>query len=335
MDVLSDVLAAVRLTGAIFFDHHFRFPFAGASPPTSVIGDNVMPGSEHVIAFHAVLSGSVWAALTDDPASSVRLEAGDVVILPMGDANIVGSAPELRAEAGPSRYERPVDRPLPWIFYHEGEGPERAHAICGYLGCDARPFNPLLDALPRLFRAEMSAASQSWLAEVLRVAADESELGGVGSETILARLAEAMFVEVVRKHVTRLPEDARGWLSALRDRHVGQALRLIHGKPARDWSIETLAREVGLSRSVFAERFSHYVGVSPMHYLARWRMQLAARRLASPGVSIAQAGSEVGYESEAAFSRAFKKHVGLPPGAWRSGRSPARAERRAAMRACP
>ena len=322
MDVLSDLLATVRLTGAVFFDHHFRFPFSGASPPMSVIGDKVMPGSEHVIAFHALLSGSLWAALTDDPSSSIRLEAGDVVILPMGDANVLSSSPGLCEAVDPSGYQRPVDRPLPWIVYHQGEGPERAHAVCGYLGCDARPFNPLLEALPRLFRAEMSAASQSWLAEMLRVAAEETELGGAGSETMLARLAEMMFVEVVRKHIASLPADSRGWLSGLRDRHVGHALRLIHSQPARDWSLDALAREVGLSRSVFAERFAHYVGATPIQYLARWRMQLATRRLSTPGVTIAQAGAEAGYESEAAFSRAFKKHVGQPPGAWRTGRRP-------------
>jgi AraC-like DNA-binding protein len=321
--VLSDVLSAVRLTGAIFFEHHFRFPFVGASPPMSAIADKVMPGSEHVIQFHALLSGSLWAALADDPGSSVRLEAGDVVILPMGDANTLGSSPGMRAEADPSRYHRPVDRALPWVIYHQGEGPERAHAICGYLGCDARPFNPLLEALPRLFRAEMSAASQGWLAEMLRVAAEESELGGVGSETMLARLAEAMFVEVLRKYIVRLPEDSTGWFAGLRDRHVGHALRLIHSQPTRDWSLDGLSREVGLSRSVFAERFAHYVGTTPIQYLARWRLQLAARRLATPGVSIAQVGAEAGYESEAAFSRAFKKYVGMPPGAWRTGRHPA------------
>jgi AraC-like DNA-binding protein len=322
MDVLSDVLAAVRLTGAVFYDHHFRFPFVGASPPTSVIGERVMPGSEHVIAFHAVLSGSMWCALAGEPESSVLVEAGDVVVLPMGDANIASSARGMHAETDVSRYQRPVDRPLPWVLYHEGEGPERTHAVCGYLGCDARPFNPLLEALPRLFKAEISPASQNWLVEMLRIAAEESELGGVGSETMLARLAEAMFVEVVRKHLARLPGDSPGWLSGLRDRHVGQALRLVHGQPARDWSLEMLAREVGLSRSVFAERFTRRLGLAPMRYVARWRMQLATRLLGAPGMSVAQAGAEVGYESEAAFSRAFKKHVGTSPGAWRTGRHP-------------
>jgi len=131
-----------------------------------------------------------------------------------------------------------------------------------------------------------------------------------------------MFVEVIRKHIARLPEDSRGWLSALRDRHIGQAMRLIHGQPGRQWTLETLAHEVGLSRSVFADRFTHYVGLPAMQYLARWRMQLAARRLEIPGMSIAQVTTEVGYETEAAFNRSFKKYVGTPPGAWRKGRIP-------------
>jgi len=157
---------------------------------------------------------------------------------------------------------------------------------------------------------------------LLQVAADESELGGAGSETMLAKLAEVMFVEVIRRHIARLPEDSRGWLPALRDKHIGQAMRLIHGQPGRQWTLEALAQEVGLSRSVFADRFTHYVGLSPMQYLARWRMQLAARRLEIPGLSIAQVAAEVGYESEAAFNRSFKKYVGMPPGAWRKGRIP-------------
>jgi transcriptional regulator GlxA family with amidase domain len=155
---------------------------------------------------------------------------------------------------------------------------------------------------------------------MLRVAADESEFGDAGSETMLAKFAEVMFVEVIRNYVAHLPEDSRGWLSGLRDRHVGQALQLIYGQPADDWALDSLARDVGLSRSVFADRFARYVGVSPMHYLGRWRMQLATRRLVESTVSIAQAGAKVGYESEVAFNRAFKQHLGLPPGAWRTGR---------------
>jgi AraC-like DNA-binding protein len=319
MDVLSDVLSAVRLTGAIFFDHHVQGPFAGASPASEAIAGKVMPGAEHVIQFHAVLSGSCWTALIEDPASSRPLEAGDIVIYPMGDTNLMSSSLGMSTDPDLAMYVRPTNRRLPYTF-RNGEGPESYHIVCGFLGCDSRPFNPVLEALPPQFCARLSAATQGWLLNMLRVAANESEFGGAGSEIILAKFAEVMFVEVVRNYVARLPEDSRGWLSGLRDRHVGQALQLIHSRAADDWALHSLAREVGLSRSVFADRFAHYVGVSPMHYLGRWRMQLAARRLVESTVSIAQAGAEVGYESEAAFNRAFKKHLGLPPGAWRTGR---------------
>jgi AraC-like DNA-binding protein len=322
MDILSDVLRVVRLTGVIFFDHHAPAPFVGESPPSAAIAGKVMPEAEHVIQFHAVLSGSCWTALIDDPRTCTRLDSGNIVIYPMGDANVTSSAPGMRAEPNLAMYNRPTNRRLPFGISQEGAGPQSCHFICGFFGCDARPFNPLLEALPRMFHAQMSVATRSWLSNMLLVAAEESELGSAGSETMLAKLAELMFVEVVRKHIASLPENSRGWLSGLRDRHVGHAMRLIHGQPAREWSLEALAKEVGLSRSVFANHFAHYVGVSPMHYLGRWRMQLAARRLEIPGISVAQAGAEVGYDSEAAFNRAFKKYVGTPPGAWRKTRIP-------------
>jgi AraC-like DNA-binding protein len=256
-----------------------------------------------------------------NPESSRRFAAGDIVIYPVGDANVLSSAPGMRGLPDLREYARPKDRPLPIVTRLDNDGADYCHLVCGYFGCDARPFNPLLEALPRMLLSQMSAASQSWLSNMLRVAAEEAGRGGAGSESLLARLAELMFVEVVRHHIAHLPDDSKGWLSGLKHRHVGHALRLIHGQPERAWTLAELAREVGLSRSVFADRFAHYMGVSPMHYLGRWRMQLAIRHLAIPGVSVAQAGAEVGYESEAAFSRAFKKYVGVPPGSWRRGKS--------------
>jgi AraC-like DNA-binding protein len=154
---------------------------------------------------------------------------------------------------------------------------------------------------------------------LVRAAVEESERGTPGGETMLAKLAELMFVEVIRKHINSLPEDARGWCSGLRDPQVGAALRLIHSRPAQAWTVDTLARDVGMSRSAFAERFAAFVGAPPMHYLTRWRLQLAANLLANGGASVAWAAAAVGYESEAAFNRAFKKFVGVPPGAWRRG----------------
>lgn len=326
MDVLSDVLSAVRLTGAIFFDITFHPPWAAETPKASAIAGGVMPEAEHVICFHVLLEGSCWAELRDDSSPPTRLSPGDIVVFPKDDQHTLCSSPGLRADPDLSLYHRPTDRALPYLF-REGSGPDTSHFVCGYLGCDTRPFNPFLDQLPRMLHGRGSAGDQGWLAHLVRQAVAESEMGQAGGETILAKLAEVMFVEVIRQYVDTLPADARGWLSALRDPQVGAALRLVHSRPAEAWTLDGLAREVGLSRSVFAERFAHYVGVSPMHYLGQWRMQMAARRLERPGVSIAQAGAEIGYESEAAFSRAFKKYVGAPPGAWRKGRQSAVIER--------
>lgn len=321
MDVLSDVLKAVRLTGAVFFERHLHEPWVGESPPSAAIASMVMPDAGHVISFHAILSGSCWAGLAGSSDSSRRFSAGDIVIYPRGDANVLSSAPGMRGLPDLQEYARPKDRPLPIVTRLDNAGADYCHLVCGYFGCDARPFNPLLEALPRMLINQMLPAAQSWLSNMLRVAAEEAGRGGAGSESLLARLAELMFVEVVRQYITGLPDDSKGWLVGLKHRQIGHALQLIHAQPEKPWTLPELAREVGLSRSVLADRFADYVGVSPMHYLGRWRMQLAIRHLSIPGVSVAQAGARVGYESEAAFNRAFKKYVGVPPGSWRKGKA--------------
>jgi AraC-like DNA-binding protein len=204
--------------------------------------------------------------------------------------------------------------------YHIGDatdGPDRLGLICGFLGCDVRPFNPLLAALPRTMVVSDRSGTDGWLAQFTRFAVAEATAKRAGSEGVLARLSELMFVEAVRMHLDSLPGEQTGWLAGLRDRHVGRALTLLHGRPAHPWTIEELAREVGLSRSALADRFMHFVGQPPMHYLAQWRMQVAAGMLSSGGPSIAAIARDVGYGSEAAFSRAFKKLVGTPPAVWR------------------
>jgi AraC-like DNA-binding protein len=320
MDVLSDVLRAVRLTGAIFFDIDASSPWVGESPSTSEISAAVMPDAEHVISFHAILSGSCWAALADGSVPPVRVNAGDVVVFPGGAANFMGSSPEARGEPNMAMYYRPIEQNLPFTVIHGGGGDVRTHFICGYLGCDARPFNPLLAALPPILCARRPPGGSSFVTDLFHAAMAEGGSRRAGGETILAKLSELMFVEILRDHIESLSEDSRGWLSGLRDPHVGEALRLIHARPTEEWTLDRLARAVGLSRTAFTVRFTRYVEVSPMQYLARWRLQLAGRLLERRDVSIAQVGAEVGYESEAAFNRAFKKLVGVPPGVWRKGR---------------
>jgi len=320
VDVLSDVLRVVRLTGAIFFDVEARAPWVATTPEAVSISGKVMPQSEHVIMFHAIISGGCWAELLDDSMLPMRLETGDIIVLPMGDAHVLCSKPGMRAEANIEQYRRPTDRSLPIVISGiGGDGAEQAHFVCGYLGCDTRPFNPVLRALPRVLIAR-AMDGVGCMTQLIRLAVDESTTRRSGGESVLSRVAELMFVDVVRRHVDTLPKDARGWLSGLRDPHIGMALALMHGQPTDDWTLERLAREVGLSRSVFADRFAHFMQEAPMHYLTRWRMQLASHLLERQGVSVAQVAAEVGYESEAAFNRAFKKCVGVPPGAWRRER---------------
>lgn len=319
MDVLSDVLAAVRLTGAIFFDSTFHSQWVAEAPRASSIAHKVMPNTQYVFYFHTLLEGTCWAELTDDSIEPIRLLAGDVIAFPMDDAHVLCSTIGMRAEPELAIYVHPIDRQLPYVI-NQGSGAESCRFVCGYLGCDVQPYNPFIRSLPRVLHSR-GVARQGWLAHLVRHAVSETECHHAGGETVLAKLAELLFIEIIRQHIDDLPMESRGWLSGLKHPQIGHALRLIHGRPADDWTIERLAREVGLSRSVFADRFTHFACVTPMQYLARWRMQLAARRLETPGISVAQAGAEVGYESEAAFNRAFKKIVGTPPGSWRRERT--------------
>lgn len=317
MDVLSEVLRGVRMTGAIYFDVRARTPWNAETPPLSRIQDRVMPESEYVIGFHILLDGWCWAWLADESEPPVRMQAGDAVLFTQGDGHVLGTDPGGHTELDYDIYRPAVDQPLPFVLDELGGEGESARFICGYVGCDARPFNPILNALPRMMHVQLWHDERNPTIELIRMALEESTTGREGKETILAKLSELMFVEALRQYIDTLPADSTGWLPGLRDPQIGAALNLIHARPEEDWTLEGLAREVNMSRSAFAERFSHYVQESPMRYLARWRIQLALKLLASPEGTIAQAAERVGYQSEAAFNRAFKKTMGVPPGEWR------------------
>ena len=247
-----------------------------AIPGTAEIATAVMPGAEHVISFHAILSGSCWAALSDGSAAALNLNAGDVVVFPGGAPNVMSSEQGSRSKPDMAMYYRPIDQHLPFALISGGEGKERTRFVCGYLGCDARPFNPLLAALPPMLRVGRPTDGSRGVTDLFSMALQEGGSSRPGGETVLAKLSELMFVEVIRSYIETLPIELRGWLSGLRDPHVGKALRLIHARPAEAWSLDRLAREAGLSRTVFAERFSDYVGVSPLHYLKGWRFSWRA-----------------------------------------------------------
>jgi AraC-like DNA-binding protein len=315
-DILSDVLQAVRLTNAVFFDVEAFAPWSEVAPAGRDVAAEVLPSAERVIAFHIVTEGHCWAGTAGIPP--VRLEAGDIVVFAHGDAHTLASEPGIAAAAHPGLYRKVRAAEVPMPLRVGRASPDAAHLVCGYLGCDVRPFNPLLAALPRMLHvSDRVGATRGWLHQFIPVALAESRERRAGGESVLARLSELMFIEVLRRHVESLSPQHTGWLAGLRDESVGRALAAIHRQPGRSWSLEELAREAGLSRSGFADRFAQLVGQPPMQYLTRWRMQVAAGLLARGG-KVASVALEVGYDSEAAFSRAFKKIAGRSPGAWRS-----------------
>jgi AraC-like DNA-binding protein len=316
-DALSDVLRTVRLTGAMFFDVVARAPWVAEQPPREMVLPKVLSGAEHLIAYHVITEGRCFANIVGE--EPIALEAGEVIVFTKGDAHVMSSSPGMRADpVAPGALDAAASSQLPFFINYGDNGPPSAKLVCGFLACDAQPFNPLLDNLPPVIKVGDTLGGDSrWLSQFIRLAIIESGDKRAGGESVLAKLSELMFIEVIRRYLEALPPEQAGWLAGLRDPFVGKALSLMHGDPARNWTIEELARDVGLSRSVLAERFADLVGMPPMLYLAKWRMQIAAGLLSGGSANIATVAEEIGYGSEAAFSRAFKKLVGVPPSAWR------------------
>lgn len=324
MDVLSEVLSAVRLTGSVFFDVTATSPWVAEAPPSAQIAGIVMPGAQHAIEYHVVTRGSCWISIVDgEPFEPVRLAQGDIAVIPHGEPHALSSSPGMRAQPNLDIHRRPSDDDsLPFKLKTGSDGPGDVHLVCGFFTCDVRPFNPLLDALPRFMRLgrEASTATDGLLEQFVRFAAAEASNKRAGGQSILNRLSELMFVEAIRAHMDQLAGSNTGWLAGLQDPLVGRALTLLHARPAHAWTLEGLAAQSGASRSALVDRFTQLMGYPPIQYLTRWRMQLAAKRLTDTGDKVAAVAQEVGYDSEAAFSRAFKKFSGRSPGDWRSRR---------------
>jgi AraC-like DNA-binding protein len=318
MDTLSDVLRVIRLDGAFFFGVEAVNPWSVESAPARELTPRILPAAEHLISYHILTGGRCYAGLRGE--EQVEIVAGDVIIFPHGDAHIMSSGPGLRL--GPDVNSAAPER-FPGTVYLGNHGPPGASFVCGFLGCDSQPFNPLLAALPR--RLHVRGMSGAWLGQFTRQLTEESQLGRPGSDTVLTRLAELMFIEVLRRYLEDLPPGQTGWLAGLRDEVVGRVLALLHAQPGHAWTLDELAREAASSRSNVARRFTELVGQPPMQYLTRWRMQVAANLLAQSALKVAAIADKVGYDSEAAFSRAFKKATGRAPGAWRDKERAARA----------
>ena len=308
-DPLSDLLRVVRLDGAFFYAVEAAEPWRVDSVAAAQLVPRILPRSEHLISYHILTSGRCYGGVLGEVP--VELAPGDVIVFPHGDPHLMASAPDVR---GPNVYASTPER-FPSTVILGDRGASVTSFVCGFLGCDRRPFNPLLAALPR--RMHMRGLSDTGMGMFVRQLTEESGRGRPGADSVLTRLAELMFIEVLRRYLEELPAGQTGWLAGLRDELVGRALALLHAEPGRQWTLETLARESMSSRSNLAKRFTDLVGQPPMQYLAQWRMQVAATMLTQTGGKVAAIGSELGYDSEAAFSRAFKRASGLAPGAWR------------------
>src|SRR5262245_24414255 len=334
MDVLSDVLRVVRLSGSLFFTADFSSPWAVESPVPEKLPSAVLPEADCVVLFHILVEGECEVVCRDHPVTT--MESGDVIVFPRGEQHTMrshdaGTPTPLASVFPPGSYDEP-----PLLAY--GGGGRTSHFVCGYLNCDQR-FHPLVESLPTMMlvrsRDDYSAidaidargsrptgvpqGSGTWLGTTLKFTIDEARAARPGNAAILGRLTELMFVEILREYMQRLPANQGGWLSGLNDPYVGKALRLMHEQPMRDWTVDDLAREAAVSRSVLAQRFTELVGEAPMRYLAGWRMQIAKQMMREGAGNIQDIATRVGYESEAAFSRAFKRATGSPPAAWRRG----------------
>jgi AraC family transcriptional regulator, alkane utilization regulator len=333
MDVLSEVLRIVRLSGALHFCGEFSSPWAFRTSPPELLAARLKLAEGSVTPFHVLVEGNCW--VVSGQLAPIAMEAGDVIIFPRADQHTMASEISISPVPISEIYSQPTGQEITWLRY--GGGGPRSQFICGYLHADNQ-FDPLLGSLPAVIcvRArnntlllEISDHARKlthqidqpqeaeWWQASLRYLIREANSPGPGSRTIIARLAETLFVEVLRWHLRYASIGHGGWLAGLHDPYVGRALMLLHSKPESAWTVDELAREVAVSRAALAKRFVDLVGQSPIHYLACWRMHLARHLLREGNLGIAEISARVGYESEAAFNRAFRRLVGSPPATWR------------------
>jgi AraC-like DNA-binding protein len=314
MDALSETLRVVRLIGAIFINARFTAPWCYQSPRAETVAPLLEPGAERMVIFHLITEGECFVEMGDGQPPT-RLIAGDAVIFPQGDAHRMTSQPGVAPAVG-GRLATVLSRRPRQIAY--GGGGATTRLVCGYMACDARLAKLLLAGLPQLVRVNVRGSNAGiWLEASVRYALAEARSPRPGGAGVLSKLAEVLFIEVLRLHMNEQQEGRTGWLAGVSDRIVGAALNALHKDPAHGWTLEELARAANTSRSVLAERFQHLVGSSPMQYLTQWRMLLATNLLCRSNAPLARIAEEVGYQTDTAFSRAFRREFGAPPAAWR------------------
>jgi AraC-like DNA-binding protein len=315
MDALSEVLKVVRLQGAMFYHGEFSSPWSLCSPASSLIAPHLAPDAGHVIIFHLLTEGRASVRLVN--GERIVLDAGDLVIFPHGNEHIIENGPP----TGTVNLAKEIDRIIAQglKLSRLGGGGEVTRFICGFMTCDPQLGRVFLSGLPPVFKVRIrNSESGRWLEDSIRFSVNETNTSRAGGEAVLAKLSEVLFVETLRAYIAHLPADQTGWLAGARDAEVGKTLALMHRNPAHPWTIASLAKEAGVSRSSLVERFRRYLNEAPIAYLTRWRLQLGAQMLTSTNYSVAQISSEVGYESEAAFNRAFKREFGTPPARFRT-----------------
>jgi AraC-like DNA-binding protein len=318
MDVLSDVLKVVRLDGALFFHGEFSAPWCFKSSESAAITACLSPHSGHLIIYHFLTEGRAYARLED--GTREELTAGDIVVFPHGDAHFIGNGPAVKPVDSFKTFGPNLTAGLKVARY--GGGGELTHFVCGFLACEPRLSQVFLAGLPSIMKVHVvNEPSGQWLENSIRYSVAQMSGSNDGTSVVLAKLSEVLFMETLRRYISNLPPGQTGWLAGARDPFIGQALALMHKEPAHPWTVEDLARRVGLSRTRFADRFRHFLGEPPMAYLARWRVKLGAELLQSTEDSVAEVAATVGYGSEAAFNRAFKRELDSPPAQWRRGRN--------------
>jgi len=313
VDPLSEALRSVRLTGGIFLDTHLTAPWC---VHTKVSGEDCKPflaAPTQIIAYHVIVDGTLFVSV--EGTAAVQAHGGEIVLLPRNDAHTLASAPGLEPESARDLIQPAVTSGLARISH--GGGGAAVHLVCGFLAHD-QLCSPLISGLPRMLKVDVrQSTSRGWVEASVRFAANELIEGRRASSSVVSRLSELLFVEAVRNYSLTLGDQELGWLRGLADQRIGRALALIHRNVKGPLSVEVLAREVGLSRSAFVDRFTALIGMPPIRYVTVWRLQTAKLNLRETQMPIARLARSVGYESEEAFSRAFKREFGLPPARWR------------------
>lgn len=319
MDALSDVLRVMRLTGGLFLHAEFSAPWCVSSVVKKLpegcapyLGENA-----HIIPYHYVLEGRMRVRLQG--GAELEVGQGDSVLFPRNDSHLLGSDLKLLPVPGADIMQPPTGNGLATMVL--GGGGAATRIVCGFLGSEEVRGNPVLGTVPPVLRVDGARQSSAqWIRSTFLYAAEEIAAGRMGTAVVAGKVSELLFVDAIRSYVETLADGHTGWLAALKDPFVSRAMTLLHAKVAAPWTVDELGREIGLSRSALGERFTRIIGMPPIQYLANWRIHAAAHEMINSSKPILQIAQEVGYDTEASFTRAFKRLMGAPPATWRRRR---------------